>query len=218
LSEKLEQVEDILEKCESKLSTKNTKNTKNQYFAVYRQNKKERISMKEEIESFRVEKDNFFKNSSQSPLEEEDKKKFSGLKYFPVDLKYRFVIELKKYDKPENLTIVTSTGEERPAFKIGYFEFEIDGKKFKLQAYKFVDRKTPDDYVFVPFTDLTTGKETYEAGRYLDLHKDDYGKYILDFNLAYNPYCEYNEHYSCPIPPKENRLDVAIKSGEKRYK
>jgi uncharacterized protein (DUF1684 family) len=101
--------------------------------------------------------------------------------------------------------------------KFGLFTFEVEGQHLKLIAYKSVE----DPYarsLFLPFSDETSGHETYAAGRYLDLEEQGGDDYELDFNLAYNPYCAYNEDYTCPVPPFENKLSVKILAGEKNYK
>src|SRR5207245_6278020 len=100
--------------------------------------------------------------------------------------------------------------------KVGYFEFTIDGQTRRLQAYKSVPMagEREDESLFVPFRDSTGGKESYPAGRYLDLPVTKNDEYVLDFNLAYNPYCAYNDAYICPLPPRENWLDTRIEAGE----
>jgi hypothetical protein len=107
----------------------------------------------------------------------------------------------------------TSSKELRQMERIGTLEFTMQGQALRLSAFKEVGE--PDDRLFVPFTDLTTGTETYPAGRYLDISRSPTGVYVVDFNLAYNPYCYYNPTYDCPYPPKENRLQVAVRAGEK---
>jgi uncharacterized protein (DUF1684 family) len=97
--------------------------------------------------------------------------------------------------------------------RVGVLEFTLHGQPLRLSAFVEVGQR--DDRLFVPFTDLTSGKETYQAGRYLDISRSATGVYVVDFNLAYNPYCYYNPTYDCPYPPKENRLQVAIRAGEK---
>jgi len=111
--------------------------------------------------------------------------------------------------------MVTSKGTKQRFHRVGYFEFEIDGKNARLQAYRSAQRE--DNELFVPFRDGTSDKESYGASRYLDLDltKDD--NYVIDFNYAYNPYCAYSEDYVCPLPPRENWLDIEIRAGEKNY-
>ncbi len=164
---------------------------------------------------YRREKDKFFKDNEDSPVKDEDRVAFRGLKYYDPTEAFIFRVTLQKFEKPETLKMGTTTGDLRDAVKYGYFDFTVRGRSQRLHVYKF----TPDlgSYLFVPFTDSTNGKETYGAGRYLDFEESQTGTYLLDFNLAYNPSCAYNENYSCPIPPKENRLDVATEAGEKNF-
>ncbi len=174
----------------------------------------------EELLSFRKEKDMFFQESPDSPLKPSDKKVFHGLKYFDVNPEFVVKAKLHRHSNPQRVKITTTTGTEREAIIYGHFEFFVKGQQLKLNVYKFIDQQ--DDmlktYLFIPFTDATSGKITYGAGRYLDLEEhatDD--EYILDFNRAYNPYCAYNDNYSCPIPPRENRLSLASEAGEKSF-
>jgi uncharacterized protein (DUF1684 family) len=113
--------------------------------------------------------------------------------------------------------MATNTGASQTQFILGKVSFEIEGNSFELQVYQ---TERDPDYYFVPFTDLTSGKETYGAGRYAELQLDHHepGKFVLDFNMAYSPMCAYNDNYSCPIPPKANRLNVKILAGEKNYR
>jgi uncharacterized protein (DUF1684 family) len=107
----------------------------------------------------------------------------------------------------------TSTHQPRLMERIGALAFVLQGQTLHLSAFREVGETT--DRLFVPFTDLTTGQQTYQAGRYLDIARSPTGIYVVDFNLAYNPYCYYNPTYDCPYPPKENRLPVAITAGER---
>jgi uncharacterized protein (DUF1684 family) len=113
--------------------------------------------------------------------------------------------------------MATSTGTRQAYLRSGAFTFEIEGRSLKLIVYK----STEDPYarsLFIPFSDETSGRETYAAGRYLDIEEQAGDDYELDFNMAYNPYCAYSEEYTCPIPPVENKLPVKILAGEKNYK
>ncbi len=172
-----------------------------------------------QIQKYRIERDRLFKHSDNSPLPEKDKKAFHGLSYFPIDLKYRFEVRLQEYQEKNIINIITSAGTRRKAVKYGYFEFDMHDQKCRLQVYKLLDiQKKYPHLLFVPFMDSTTGEESYAGGRYVDLIENDSGTYILDFNMAYNPSCAYGkEGYVCPIPPTENKLDVPIRAGEKRY-
>lgn len=168
----------------------------------------------------RKEKDRMFKESPFSPLPQQLKAHFTGLKYYPVNLNYRFKVKLQKLTEPVEIDMVTSVGTLRKAIKYGYFDFSVEGKNCRLYVYKLLDvQKEHPNLLFVPFLDATSGKETYSGGRYLDLEENTTDVYILDFNLAYNPYCAYGRpDYICPIPPEENRLPVAIRAGEKKFK
>lgn len=171
----------------------------------------------DEIDSLRREKDSFFNNDLDSPIPPEDRGAFRGLSYFPADPTYRVEATLARCPKPELITVATSTGTSQAYLKYGILEFKIAGVNLKLVVYKSTD----DPYeqsLFVPFSDLTSGVETYRSGRYLDLEESGEDDYELDFNMAYSPHCEYDSQYTCPIPPIENKLSVRIMAGEKNYR
>jgi uncharacterized protein (DUF1684 family) len=174
---------------------------------------------KRQIERERKQKDQFFKEHWQSPIPEKDRKRFKGLDYFPPDPKYRFELELHEHPKKKIVQIEDTGGNLRNMFRWGEFRFTIDGVECTLQAYK---SEANEPMLFIPFKDATSGKETYGAGRYIDLHDPDDrtpdGKWILDFNKAYNPWCAFSWDYVCPYVPPENWLKVPIKAGEKAYK
>ena len=111
--------------------------------------------------------------------------------------------------------MTTSKGTRQQFHRLGYFEFDIEGRMVNLQAYKSAERES--DELFIPFRDGTSGKESYAAARYLDIEEKADNNYVIDFNYAYNPYCAYSEDYVCPLPPKENWLDVKILAGEVNY-
>jgi uncharacterized protein (DUF1684 family) len=169
-----------------------------------------------ELLRFRAEKDSFLQSSPRSPIKKEDQRTFRHLRYYEIDPQFVVRAALHRNENPALLTITTTTGKTRDALIFGKLEFTLQGRKFRLSAFKFADRRSQGD-IFVPFTDSTSGHESYGAGRYLDLEENETGEYVLDFNRAYNPYCAYNEEYSCPIPPRENRLSTAITAGEKIY-
>jgi uncharacterized protein len=165
----------------------------------------------------RLEKDSFFRSGAESPIPAGDRAAFKGLSYFDVNPSLRFRLKLIRYPSPQPLRIGTNTGEVRPAIRYGHFEFVVDGKTCRLQAYRMEEEESGGPRLFIPFRDLTSGVETYGAGRYLELKENTTGIYELDFNRAFNPYCAYNESFSCPVPPAENTLPVAIRAGEKKY-
>lgn len=172
------------------------------------------------IQTFRKERDLFFKTSPNSPLEDSDKIKFRGLKYFPIDLKYRFEGKIERYiihinDPKYYATFPTNKGPRKRYIRYGKFRFTFEGKEHSLELYKSIG----SDLIFIPFYDLTNGKETYEGGRYLDAEVLMPGyRIIVDFNYAYNPSCVYNEKYVCVLPLEENRLKIEIRAGEKNFK
>ncbi len=165
----------------------------------------------------RIAKDRAFKNESTSPLPASLRATFKGLAYYPIDPNMRFTVRLERYLSPKQVRLATNTGEIRTALRYGYFEFRIADQVCRLQAYRLDDAPGSTPYLFIPFRDATSGRETYGAGRYLDLKENTTGIYELDFNRAYNPFCAYNEEFSCPLAPEENTLKVAIRAGEKNY-
>lgn len=163
------------------------------------------------ISDFRKMKDTFFAEDAQSPLTEEQKANFDGLHYFPEDRKYRFYLEIEEFSRKELVDINTSTGEVRTYQRFGKINFQIDGRDASLTVYQ------TDFGFFLPFVDSLAGEQTYPAGRYLEIEQSEGGKYLVDFNMAYNPSCAYNDRWSCPITPAENRLTVPIRAGEMIY-
>ncbi len=171
----------------------------------------------EKLKAFREKRDRFFKEDFQSPLKESDRKKFKGLLYYPIDLKYAMVGPIEKYPsetKPIYVNLPTNKGREKKYVKYGRFKFKLEGKDCFLQIY----RPLGGGDLFVPFKDKTSGNETYPEGRYLNIEPMPEGKVLIDFNRAYNPFCQYNEKYSCPFASEENWLGIEIRAGERRYK
>ncbi len=167
----------------------------------------------------RREKDAAFKNDSESPIPEKDRASFRGLDYYPVEPSLRFQVRLNRYPVPREVRIGTNTGEVRSGLRYGYFEFDVGGKTYRLQAYRMdEDQGGRGPSLFIPFRDATTGTETYAAGRYIELPENTLGTYVLDFNRAYSPFCAYGKDFSCPVPPPENTLPIPIRAGEKMYR
>ncbi len=164
------------------------------------------------LDEFRREKDEFMRESPDSPFDAEARKAFQGLRYFPENPALRFTVSIEEFPEKEHVAMQTSTSDVRTYAKWGRFAFEVDGQPAELVVYG-----DPDEGYFVPVTDMTSGQETYGAGRYLELEPLGDGRYVADFNLAYNPWCAYSPYYSCPIPPAENRLKVPIRAGELDY-
>jgi uncharacterized protein (DUF1684 family) len=172
-----------------------------------------------DIQQQRAEKDQGFKKDENSPLLPEDKDNFQGLNYYPVNLSLRFEGAIAKYDSVIPDTIIGTKGDLRPAVKYGYFPFEYRDEEYRLEIYKILrDKPEYAKYLFLGFTDATSGHETYGGGRYIDMIENEDNFYVVDFNLAYNPYCAYNPRYSCAIPPSANRLPFEVTAGEKIFK
>lgn len=164
-----------------------------------------------ELEVFRAEKDRFFASDPHSPLQFDQKRGFKGLKYFPENPDLRFEAIVQKYPHQEPIQIQTTTGDFQEYIRYGKFVFGVDEKEAGLTIY--VDSNN----YFLPFVDALAATQTYGAGRYLEPIPLGEDKFLIDFNYAYNPYCAYNENWSCPLTPVENRLRVAIMAGEKIF-
>jgi uncharacterized protein (DUF1684 family) len=141
-------------------------------------------------------------------------KLYKGIQYFPPDLSYRYELPLTPNPKPETTVIMSTRGNQRRADKVGWFEFVVGTTPVRLEALRLLEPGVGENDLGIFFRDTTTGKESYELGRYVDVKKLANGKYLLDFNFTYNPACAYSDHYNCPIPPKANVLPVAIRAGE----
>jgi uncharacterized protein len=161
-----------------------------------------------------------YADPKESPLKENDLKVFRELDFYSSNL--NFCIEAKFLRTPdEKPFLMPTTGKRTPSYvKFGEVHFSVNGKKCKLNIYQNIELAKTEKYkehLFLPFTDLTSGIESYGGGRYIDLEIPKGETIIIDFNKAYNPYCAYNEKYSCPIPPKENDLDIEILAGVKKF-
>jgi len=173
-----------------------------------------------ELSRFRAEIDDFMAYHPQSPLTEEQQEAFQGLHYYDENPELALEVEVERFSEEEPLIeMETSTGDRQHFRRWGRFSFEIDGKEASLVIYS----DPQGGGFFLPFKDATSGRETYGAGRYLDSHRPglqrlEEGRFEIDFNYAYNPYCAYNENYRCPLPPAENWLKVPIHAGEKSFK
>ncbi len=143
--------------------------------------------------------------------------RFQGLRYFPVDAKFRVEAEVLPDSTPIRVTVVDTNGWSRPAWKYGQVRFRLEGQDLALRLWLFKPDPGPEDQFFIAFRDKTNGDESYGGGRYLDLPFVKSGRAFVDFNLAYNPSCAYNTGFACPIPPPENRLPVAVRAGERTF-
>ncbi len=164
-----------------------------------------------ELDEFRTEKDDFFKSHPQSPLTREQKKEFKGLSYFPENEALRLEVQVDLLNDQKPMMMQTSTGGVQEYLRYGKFKFQVDGQEAELTIYQ------SEQGFFLPFVDSLAGKETYPAGRYLDPEPLPGNRFLVDFNVAYNPYCAYNEMWSCPITPAENRLKIPVRAGEKLF-
>ena len=161
-----------------------------------------------------------FSDSTKSPLEPADLVTFKGLDFYPIDQKYIVQAKFKRSKNEKPFEMPTTTDRKPKYVKYGELHFTIDGKPLKLNVYQNVDFGRSPKYknnLFLPFTDRTSGDETYGGGRYIDLTIPEGKTVKIDFNRAYNPYCAYNKRYSCPIVPHENDLNIKIQAGVKKF-
>jgi uncharacterized protein (DUF1684 family) len=163
------------------------------------------------LEDFRKMKDEFFAQDGQSPLTPGQKKDFKGLKYFPPNSDLSLEVTVEEFPDKQHIKIQTTTGEVQEYDRYGRFEFSIDGQSVALIIYH------SEDGFFLPFVDSLASKETYPAGRYLEPELVGRNRFKIDFNLAYNPYCAYNDYWSCPLTPFENHIKAPIRAGEKLF-
>jgi uncharacterized protein (DUF1684 family) len=163
------------------------------------------------VQTLRAEKDHFFARSPHSPLTPAQQRSFHGLHYFPKKPALRFAAAVEVFPAQERIEMQTTTGERQIYIRHGRIRFTVDGQEVTLTVYR------NGHGFFLPFVDALAGTETYGAGRYLEPAELPDGQLLIDFNLAYNPYCAYNDVWSCPITPAENRLPVPIRAGEKIF-
>ena len=171
-------------------------------------------SWAEELRDNRAEKDEFFSEHRQSPVPPEDREAFDGLDYYDPDPDYRVEATVTVHDDPEPVELDVTSGSAARYERVVTFTFELDGTR-ELHGYQQDEEST----LFVPFRDKTTGQETYEGGRYIELDIEgelaDGDTVTIDFNLAYTPFCAFNETFSCPLPPEENWLETTVEAGER---
>jgi uncharacterized protein (DUF1684 family) len=160
-------------------------------------------------------KNAYFQDPNTSPLRPKEKKKFNGLDFFTPDSKYQVNAFFRESVTKDTIQMKTNTGSVTSEIRYGNLFFELNNRQYVLPVYREVGAE--EDYVFLPFTDLTNGDLTYGGGRYLDFTFPLKETVLIDFNKAYNPYCAYNPKYSCPLVPSVNHLDIAIIAGEKSF-
>lgn len=172
-----------------------------------------------EIRTFQQELNKEYKDKYESPLKQADLRKFEHHDFYPINIDYVVVAELTPTSNSKFIPMTATGAIVREYRTYAIASFQLQGQAYSLPIYQSKSlMSTPEyeDYLFLPFTDLTTGDESYGGGRYLDLRIPKEGTtLIINFNLAYNPYCAYNEKYSCPLVPKTNDLPVAIRAGVK---
>jgi hypothetical protein len=173
------------------------------------------------VADWRKERDEFLKSHERSPLTPGKKRNFKGLEYYPFDPQYVFSGKIECHiphvifnDPKYHATFLTNKGTSKRYIRYGKFHFRLGDKECSMEIYKSI----LSDFLFIPFMDSTNGKETYEGGRYIDAEVLVGYKMVLDFNMAYNPPCAYNDKLVCIIPPRENRLDSPIPAGEKKFR
>ena len=141
-------------------------------------------------------------------------REYKGIKYFPVDLTYRYEATFAPNPKSERVTIMSTQGTPRKAVRAGWFDLVVGGAPVRVEADRLLEPGVGENDLSIFFRDATSGKESYGFGRYVDPMKLPNGKYLIDFNMAYNPACAFSDYYNCPVPPKQNQLAVAIRAGE----
>lgn len=173
-----------------------------------------------DIEAYRAEENEKFGNEETTILEPKDFKNFDALDFYPINLKYRVKANFVRTPDEKPFLMPTTTERLPEYVKYGELHFTIDEKKLILNLYQNTDHDSQEgyeDYLFLPFTDLTSGDGSYGGGRFLDARIPEGDTMFIDFNKAYNPYCAYSKNYSCPIPPKENDILVRIEAGVKDF-
>jgi len=170
----------------------------------------------EQIKKERKDHEHYFKTSEQSPIT--DKENFKGLHYFEPDPAYKVIADLIPIESKKVVVLHTNDGKEQRYIEYAYADFKLNGQQNRLLILEGIDMGPIRGKLFVAFGDETSAAESYGAGRYLDVNKvPGSSTIVLDFNKAYNPFCAYNNTYSCPFPPPENLLKIAIRAGEKSY-
>lgn len=181
------------------------------------QGSQDETAYRKEIEEEREEKDRFMRTSPESPFAKSPEE-YKGLNYYPPDIRYRIIADLQPIKEKKAVVLTTNDGKEQRYMEYAYATFNLDGVTNKLLILEIADMGPSRGKLFLAFGDETSAVETYGAGRYLDVTKTPGSSTMtLDFNLAYNPYCAYDDSYTCPLPPRENILTIPIKAGEKIY-
>ncbi len=175
---------------------------------------------REAVEKFQNELNAEYADSKTSPLLPEDLKEFKSLDFYPANEKFYVVAQFIRTTNEQPFEMKTSTDRKPLYVKYGEAHFSIDGQLFKLNIYRNIELSKKEqykDYLFLPFSDLTCGNESYIGGKYIDLKIPQGDTIVIDFNRSYNPYCAYSPKYSCPKVPLENDLKIAIRAGVKKF-
>lgn len=170
----------------------------------------------ERIEQERKDKNGYMLSSS-SPLTDEDKREFKGLNYYPINEDFKVTARIEKTNNKQPIFIESTTGEQLKYIPFATAKFELNETEQTVMLYQDWEEKDPNKLSLM-FADGTSAAETYGGGRYVDVMYRNTNSVIIDFNLAYNPFCHFNPEFSCPIPPSQNLLEIPIRAGEKIYK
>jgi uncharacterized protein (DUF1684 family) len=172
------------------------------------------------VEKFQKELNNEYADAKTSPLTAEDLAVFKTLDFYPINEKFFVTAKFVRTEDEKPFEMKTSTDRKPLYVKYGEAHFSIDGLNHKLNIYRNIELSKKEeykDYLFLPFSDLTSGKESYIGGKYIDMKTPKGETIVIDFNTSYNPYCAYNPKYSCPKVPLENDLNIEIKAGVKKF-
>lgn len=184
---------------------------------IFSQKNKQQSKEIQEIKKFQKDLNKEYLDSKETPLRDDNFKKFKQHPFFPIDLKYRVTAKFIKTENPQPFDLPTSSGKSKSYQEFGKATFELDGKSYTLTIYQSLDLMKMEkykDHLFLPFHDETNNKETYGGGKYMDLKIPSGNTIVLDFNQSYQPFCAYNAYdYNCPIVPEENKLAVEIRAG-----
>jgi uncharacterized protein (DUF1684 family) len=172
------------------------------------------------VEKFQNELNAEYADAKTSPLLPEDLKTFQTLDFYPANEKFYVVAKFIRTENEQPFEMKTSTDRKPVYVKYGEAHFSIDGQTFQLNIYRNIELSKKEqykDYLFLPFSDLTCGDESYIGGKYIDMKIPQGDTIVIDFNTSYNPYCAYSHKYSCPKVPLENDLKIAIRAGVKKF-
>lgn len=171
-----------------------------------------------DINKERSERDAFFKYGENSPLSPDEKEEFTGLNYYETDKDFKVEAEVNRDEVPPDIVVTLEQGPDATFQGVATLSFELDNSQYQVKAYSppdMIRRRASDEILFIPFRDETTGDQTFEGGRYIDVSFEGEELITLDFNEAYQPFCYYNETFPCPEPPDENELHIAVEAGER---